>query len=187
MKYTMAKTQQFGDHHFKKGERVFVRPIHGTNNVILSRMKHQPNGHTVSRDWLRELVVAEPTEPQQVIETTTVAGKAPHTFRHVGSVELNGRRVRAYLLDALTQESIAEHCREVTMRAQEETGRMPDAVTLTYYRSQEQYDELGRDEGWYGVANANARAVAAELKRYGFSVEFRYPDDGALRTPGSRY
>lgn len=103
MKYTMAKTQQFGDHHFKKGERVFVRPIHGTNNVILSRMKHQPNGHTVSRDWLRELVVAEPTEPQQVIETTTVAGKAPHTFRHVGSVELNGRRVRAYLMDHLPE------------------------------------------------------------------------------------
>lgn len=88
---------------------------------------------------------------------------------------------------ALTQESIVEHCREVTIRAQEETGRMPDAVTLTYFRSQDQYDELGRDEGWYGVANANARAVAAELKRYGFSFEFRYPDDGALRTPGSRY
>ena len=64
---------------------------------------------------------------------------------------------------------------------------MPDVVALTYWRSQEQYDEMGRDEGWYGVSNANARAVAAELRRYGFRVEFRYPGDGAIETPGSRY
>lgn len=86
-----------------------------------------------------------------------------------------------------TQRQMVDHAREVAMRAQEEAGHMPDVVALTYWRSQEQYDEMGRDEGWYGVANANARAVASELARYGFRVEFRYPDDGAIATPGSRY
>ena len=99
MKYTMATTQQFGAIHFKKGEQVFVRPIHGTGSVILSKSKHQPEGPTVSREWLRRLVVAEPTEPQQVIEATTVTGKATHTFRHVGSVELGGARARVFLMD----------------------------------------------------------------------------------------
>lgn len=88
---------------------------------------------------------------------------------------------------AETQRQMVDHAREVVTRAQEEAGHMPDVVALTYWRSQEQYDEMGRDEGWYGVANANARAVAAELRRYGFRVEFRYPDDGAIETPGSRY
>lgn len=88
---------------------------------------------------------------------------------------------------AETQRQMVEHCRETAMQAREQTGRMPDAVTLTYWRSQEQYDELGRDRGWYGVANANARAVAAELARYGFAVRFAYPGDGAIHTPASRY
>lgn len=85
------------------------------------------------------------------------------------------------------QRQMVDHARETVMRTGEEAGHQPDEVVLTYYRSQEQYDELGRDEGWYGVANANARAVAAELARYGFSVRFAYPGEGAIRTPGSRY
>lgn len=66
-------------------------------------------------------------------------------------------------------------------------GHAPDAVALTYYRDQQQYDACGRDDGPYGVANANARAVAAALEGEGFAVEFRYPEEGAVRTPGSRY
>ena len=85
------------------------------------------------------------------------------------------------------QRQMVDHARETVMRTGEEAGRQPDRVTLTYWRSQEQYDELGRDEGWYGVANANARAAAAELGRYGFKVRFAYPGEGAIRTPGSRY
>lgn len=85
------------------------------------------------------------------------------------------------------QRQMVDHARETVMRTGEEAGRQPDEVVLTYYRSQEQYDELGRDEGWYGVANANARAVAAELARYGFKVRFAYPGEGAIETPGSRY
>lgn len=74
------------------------------------------------------------------------------------------------------------------VREQEETlDHAPAAVALTYYRDQEQYDACGRDSGPYGVANANARAVADALEREGFAVEWRYPDGGAIRTPGSRY
>ena len=62
----------------------------------------------------------------------------------------------------------------------------PDVV-LTYYHDQGQYDALGRDEGPYGFVNAVARDVAAELSAKGMDVAFRYPDDGAVRTPGSCY
>ncbi len=93
------------------------------------------------------------------------------------------------VLDAYaeTQRRMVDHARETVISTGEEAGRQPEQVVLTYFRSQEQYDRLGRDEGWYGVANANARAVAAELRRYGFSVVFRYPEEGAVRTQGSSY
>lgn len=51
------------------------------------------------------------------------------------------------------------------------------AVQLTYYRTQEQYDALGRDPGPYGVANANARAIAERLRDEGVEVEWAYPDE----------
>lgn len=51
------------------------------------------------------------------------------------------------------------------------------AVQLTYYRTQAQYDALGRDEGPYGVANANARAIAERLRDEGVEVEWAYPDE----------
>ena len=66
-------------------------------------------------------------------------------------------------------------------------GQMPDSVVITYYRDQDQYDALGRDDGPFSYANAVARDVAAILQREDFVVEFAYPDDGAIRTPGSRY
>ena len=68
----------------------------------------------------------------------------------------------------------------------EKLGHAPDAVTLTYYRDQAQYDACGRDESPYGAANANARAVADALEREGYAVEWRYPEEGAVGTPGSR-
>ena len=51
------------------------------------------------------------------------------------------------------------------------------AVQITYYRTQEQYDELGRDEGPVGMANANSRLVAHRLMALGREVSFSYPDD----------
>lgn len=52
------------------------------------------------------------------------------------------------------------------------------AVQLTYYRSQQQYDELGREPGEpFGCANANSRLVADRLTAAGVEVEWSYPDD----------
>ena len=76
---------------------------------------------------------------------------------------------------------------ETVERITEQMGRAPDLVPMTYYRSQSEYDELGRDPGPVGVANANARAAADALMARGVAVEFRYPDEGAVRTPGSGY
>lgn len=69
--------------------------------------------------------------------------------------------------------------------ARDEVGL--ETVALTYFRDQEQYDASGRDEGPYGLANATARLTADYLGAEGFEVEFRYPDDGAISTPGSNY
>lgn len=71
--------------------------------------------------------------------------------------------------------------------AVEETGREPSAVELTYWRDQAEYDAHGRDEGYYGCANANARAVADVLRGCGIECRFRYFDGGAVSAPGSRY
>lgn len=62
-----------------------------------------------------------------------------------------------------------------------------DVVAITYYREQSQYDAHGRDPGPYGFANSVAREVALDLNDEGIETEFRYPDDGAISTPGSRY
>ena len=48
---------------------------------------------------------------------------------------------------------------------------------ITYYRTQEQFDEMGRDSGSVGMANANARLVAARLQSMGYAVGWSYPDD----------
>jgi transcriptional regulator with XRE-family HTH domain len=69
------------------------------------------------------------------------------------------------------QRQMVGTCERVT----EEAGRMPSLVPITYYRDQSMYDEFGRDSGPFGVANANARAVAQELEALGCAVEFRYP------------
>ena len=61
----------------------------------------------------------------------------------------------------------------------------PDRVDLPLLSAH--LDALGRGEGYYGVANANARALAGKLRRAGYAVEFRYPGGGAVKTPGSRY
>ena len=62
-----------------------------------------------------------------------------------------------------------------------------EVVSITYYRDQSQYDALGREQGPYGFANSVAREVALDLAVEGIETEFRYPDEGAVSTPGSRY
>ena len=66
----------------------------------------------------------------------------------------------------------------------EKAGREPAAFRLNYYRSQNQYEIAGRDDGDYNIANANARAVATALDAMGYSVEWAYPDEeGYTDTP----
>lgn len=83
-------------------------------------------------------------------------------------------------------QQVAYACSVVEKRI-DELGREPAAVSITYYRDQATYDRFGREAGPFGQANANARAIACELERKGIKVEFRYPDDGAIPTPGSNY
>lgn len=66
-------------------------------------------------------------------------------------------------------------------------GCDPELVPITYWRTQDQYDRLGRDPGYVGVVNARARAVGEELLKQGIEVEWRFPEEGAVSTPGSRY
>lgn len=47
-------------------------------------------------------------------------------------------------------------------------------VDLSYYRTQEEFAELGRDGGFFGIANANSRRVAALLESQGIKCEFHY-------------
>lgn len=50
-------------------------------------------------------------------------------------------------------------------------------VTLPYYASQRSFDLCHPNERFhFGVANANARAIAQELERLGFIVDWRYAE-----------
>lgn len=69
----------------------------------------------------------------------------------------------------------------------EQADNQPSEVVLTYWRDQAEYDAHGRDKGYYGCANANARTVADVLRANGISCSFRYFDGGAVSTPESRY
>ena len=60
----------------------------------------------------------------------------------------------------------------------------PEVVSITYYREQSQYDACGREPAPYGFVNSIAREVALDLVGEGIEIEFRYPDDDAISTPG---
>ena len=61
------------------------------------------------------------------------------------------------------------------------TGELPEVVRLTYFRSQSDYDQHGRDEGYYGFVNSATRK-AAELmqEKYSVEVEYIYPQEKQL-------
>lgn len=61
--------------------------------------------------------------------------------------------------------------------AQTELGSEPQNVIITYYRSQKQYDEYGRDVAEYGFVNAISRRVASVLVEQGYMVVFEYPSE----------
>lgn len=87
-------------------------------------------------------------------------------------------RAWAALEDAASRQREAVAAALEAARATEaEAGHKPDAVEVTYFRDQAMYDEFGREEGPFGVANANARAAARALRADGYDVVFRYPSD----------
>lgn len=50
-------------------------------------------------------------------------------------------------------------------------------VELSYFRDQAHMIAAGRDDGYFGIANAAARRVAEELRRLGFEPRFSYPEE----------
>ncbi len=87
---------------------------------------------------------------------------------------------------AMQRQQVSYACAVVAKQI-EDTGFAPNQVNVTYFRDQETFDRYGRDEGAFGQANANARAVATALEQRGIKVTFNYPRHGAIRTEGSRY
>lgn len=76
-----------------------------------------------------------------------------------------------------TQRRMAAYAVEVVREQEANLGIEPQAVKLTYYRDQAMFDRYGRDEGYFGVANANSRAAATALLTEGYEVEFSYPSE----------
>lgn len=50
-------------------------------------------------------------------------------------------------------------------------------ASITYYRSQEEYNAMGRDDGPYGLANAISRQVMLLLEARGFEVSLLFPEE----------
>lgn len=86
-----------------------------------------------------------------------------------------------------TQREMVDYAVSIVEEQAENLGRKPDLIPITYFRNQAMFDQYGRDKGCYSIANANARATAQALEALGYAVEFRYPTEGAIRTPESRY
>ncbi len=63
---------------------------------------------------------------------------------------------------------------EVVKEQQANLGDGLTHVTLTYYPTQERYDEVHDDKGWFGYANAITREVKAILEREGYEVVVEY-------------
>lgn len=74
--------------------------------------------------------------------------------------------------EAIRREAIEES--ERSFLEADHDGTKNGAV-IAYYRTQDDYDAYGRDEGPYGFANANARAVAESIRMMGYEVRFVYP------------
>jgi transcriptional regulator with XRE-family HTH domain len=113
---------------------------------------------------------------QDVADALGVSCRTVKRWEH----EADRREPPADAVELLTkqldvQRQMVEYMVGTCEHVAEEAGRMPSLVPITYYRDQAMYDKFGRDTGPFGVANANARAVAQALEALGYEVEFRYP------------
>ena len=50
-------------------------------------------------------------------------------------------------------------------------------LDVTYYRSQDEYDRLGRDEGYYGMVNAATREVCKAAEERGIRCRAVFPEE----------
>lgn len=81
--------------------------------------------------------------------------------------------------------ALIEHYEAVRREAIEESERAfleanhdgtKNGAVIAYYRTQDDYDAYGRDEGPFGFANATARSVAESIQKMGYEVRFVYPE-----------
>lgn len=92
-----------------------------------------------------------------------------------------------WMLDRLQEHRIAVEAALDAAHEAIEVAPEGSAIILTYFRSQRQYDDFGRDPGNHFVVDARTREVAAILEAEGHEVRFAYPGAEAVSTPGSRY
>lgn len=121
-------------------------------------------------------------------EVWLVTDPATHPFAYLLKMGINcdEERSRPMTHEEMQHLQVSYACAVVAQQV-ESFGMEPVTVPITYYKDQAMYDEYGRDEGPFGQANANARAVATALEQRGIKVTFNYPLHGAIRTDGSRY
>lgn len=55
--------------------------------------------------------------------------------------------------------------------------RETEVIPVVYYRTQRDYNAYHADRKPVNVANATSRAIAQELVKQGYNIEFRYPED----------
>lgn len=73
------------------------------------------------------------------------------------------------------QNQAVNHSIEVVQDLARENPDAHICVPISYFRDQAMFDLYGRDSGYFGVANANARATGSKLRELGFEVRFAYP------------
>ena len=77
-----------------------------------------------------------------------------------------------YYLDAMLE----RHLELIDRAVEQVENSQADSCTLTYYRTQDQFEDYGHN-GYYGLANAVTREVAAILTEREMEVYFAYPTD----------
>lgn len=85
----------------------------------------------------------------------------------------------AFLFTALDQHKriVDDALRAVEKTIKGHGGRKPSHADFLYYRTQEQYDLYGREEGDYMVVNARVREIAVRVEALGVEPRLHYPEE----------
>lgn len=125
---------------------------------------------------IREAVGLSQSDLAALVDVSTTAVKR---WEHPDGPEPPADAIDELLTWKRAHDEAVETAVDTALRSAEKLGRNADLppVVLTYFKSQESFDHLGRDAGPFGVVNARSRAVAANLERLGFEVSFAYPGE----------